>query len=71
MCFSACHWANIPKIVCGARREDSEKFVTGSLTIPDYMPKTLENSSIKIVADILREENNEVFKLWLTRNLQQ
>ncbi|HHT9129860.1 MAG TPA: nucleoside deaminase [Candidatus Brocadiaceae bacterium] len=67
MCFSACHWAKISKIVFGARIEDARKLGFSELTISNEEMKRLGNSPIEIVGDILREENLELFKLWSTQ----
>ena len=67
MCFSACHWAKISKIVFGALIEDARKLGFSELTISNEEMKRLGNSTIEIVGDILREENLELFKLWSTQ----
>ena len=64
MCFSACHWARISKIIYGTRIEDAKKLGFSELTISNEKMKQLGNSSIKIVGNILRDENFELFKLW-------
>ena len=60
MCFSASEWANIAKIVYGARRGDAEKFGLGDATIPVHAIKELGNSRIELVSDTLREDNLRV-----------
>lgn len=64
MCFSASHWANIDKIVYGARREDAMRFGLGGHAIPVDAIKKLGDSPIKLTKDILREENIKVFEVW-------
>ncbi len=64
MCFSACHWAGISKIVYGARIEDAKRSGFSELTISNKRMKGFGNSPIKIVSDFLRQENLELFKLW-------
>ncbi len=64
MCFSACHWARISKIVYGAQIEDAKKLGFNELTISNKELKKAGNCPIEIVGDILREENLELFKLW-------
>src|SRR5574341_300888 len=63
MCFSACHWARISQIVYGTRIDDAMKLGFNELTIPNEKMKRLGNSSIKIVGNILRDENLELFTL--------
>lgn len=67
MCFSACHWAKIPKIVYGARIEDAKKLGFSELTISNEEMKSQGNSSIEVIGDFLREEILELFKLWSKR----
>ncbi|MFQ5891514.1 MAG: nucleoside deaminase, partial [Candidatus Methanofastidiosia archaeon] len=67
MCFSACYWAKISKIVYGTRIEDAKKFGFNELTISNKKMKQLSNSSIEIIGDFLREENLKLFKLWFNR----
>jgi tRNA(Arg) A34 adenosine deaminase TadA len=67
MCFSACHWAKISKIVYGARIEDAKKLGFSELTISNEEMKSQSNSSIEVIGDFLREEILELFKLWSKR----
>lgn len=64
MCFSACHWAKISKIVYGTRIEDAKKLGFSELTISNDTMKKSGNSPIEIVGDVLRDENMELFELW-------
>ena len=64
MCFSACHWAKISKIVYGAQIEDAKKLGFNELTISNKEMKQSSDSPIEIVGNVLREENLELFKLW-------
>lgn len=65
MCFSASQWAQIDTIVYGARRDDAEKVGLGHNTIPVQTMKQLSHSAIVLVEDILRQENVQLFDLWL------
>lgn len=65
MCFSACHWAKISKIFYGTKIKDAKKLGFSELTIPNEKMKSLGGSKIKLEANVLREKNLEVFKLWL------
>jgi tRNA(Arg) A34 adenosine deaminase TadA len=64
MCFSACHWARLSKIVYGARIEDA--FASGfhELHIPNIRMKEFGGSPVEIVADFLREEAVALFQLF-------
>lgn len=68
MCFSACHWAKISKIVFGARIEDANVNGFNELTISNKTMKEFGNSPIDVIGDILREENLELFKIWSKLN---
>ncbi|MEW6685724.1 MAG: nucleoside deaminase [Candidatus Edwardsbacteria bacterium] len=67
MCFTACHWAKISKIVYGIKIEDARKFGFNEVVISNETMKKLGNSPIEIVGNFLREENLELFKLWSKR----
>ena len=67
MCFSACHWAKISKIVYGTKIEDAKNFGFSELTISNKKMKQSGNSSIEVIGDFLLEENLKLFKLWSNR----
>lgn len=67
MCFSACHWARISKIVCGTRIGDAKKFGFNELTIPNKEMKQCGKSPVEIVSDCLRDENLALFEFWNKR----
>jgi tRNA(Arg) A34 adenosine deaminase TadA len=67
MCFAACHWARISKIVYGARIEDAQKFGFSELTVPNQEMKRLGGSGIEIVPDFLRDETIALFEAWSAR----
>ena len=64
MCFSACHWAKISKIVYGARIEDAKRLGFSELTVSNKEMKQSGGSSIEIVEGYLRDEALELFKRW-------
>jgi tRNA(Arg) A34 adenosine deaminase TadA len=70
MCFAACHWARIDRIIYGARIADARHFGFNELEISnDTMKQTAEMDTahsihIKITADFLRHEALELFRLW-------
>lgn len=65
LCFSACHWAKISQIVYGATIEDAQKAGFNELTISDIQMKKIGNSPVRITSGFLRQENLELFKLFL------
>ena len=62
MCFSACHWANISKIVFGARIDDAKGMGFSELTIPNEKMKEIGNSPMEITADFMKEECLALFR---------
>lgn len=64
MCFCACHWAKISKIIYGTHIEDAKKLGFSELTISDEKMKLFGNSPIEVIGDFLRKENLELFKIW-------
>ncbi|MFC1510473.1 nucleoside deaminase [Candidatus Omnitrophota bacterium] len=67
MCFSACHWAQITKIVYGAGIEDAQKAGFNELAISNVDLKEKGGSSVEIVAHFMREENVALFEEWVAR----
>lgn len=64
MCFSACHWAKISKIVYGTSIEDAQTAGFRELTLSNQQMKQLGNSAIEIQGGFMKEENLEIFKEW-------
>jgi tRNA(Arg) A34 adenosine deaminase TadA len=64
MCFSACHWASIARIVYGASIADAASFGFNELPVPDVRLKELSGSPVEIVPDCLKEEALDLFRLW-------
>ncbi len=68
MCFGACHWARISRIIYGVSLEDSIGAGLGDLPVSPETMKQLGNSPVEINGGVLVEENRELFKLWAERN---
>ena len=64
MCFSACHWAKIDRIVYGARIKDAEKLGFRELKLSDKRLDRITKSRIKIDGSCLRQENLQLMKDW-------
>lgn len=64
MCFSAIHWARIPRIVFGASIADAAEVGFNELPLANETLKELTGSSVEIVAGCLREENRALFRDW-------
>ena len=64
MCFAACHWARIDKVVYGARIQDAQAAGFSELMISNREMKKWGGSRMEIVGDFLRDECVEVFRVW-------
>ena len=64
MCFSACHWARVDRIVYGAEIVDAVKAGFNELTVSNRELKHLGGSLIEIVPGVLRDECADLFHLW-------
>src|SRR2546421_4190680 len=67
MCFAACHWARIARIVYGASIRDASEFGFNELPISNDQMKQLGGSAVEIVPGCLRDENIALFSLWAQR----
>lgn len=65
MCFAACHWANLDRIVYGAAIADAAAAGFRELPIPNAEMKRLGGSRVEVVADFLRAEAAELFRRWM------
>jgi tRNA(Arg) A34 adenosine deaminase TadA len=64
MCFSACHWARISKIIFGARIEDAQNAGFSELTVSNEQMKRTGRSPIEVQGGLLRDETMELFREW-------
>jgi len=64
MCFSACHWARLSRIVFGAGIKDARCFGFHELSISNQKMKHLGKSLMKIDAGVCAEESRRLFYLW-------
>ena len=64
MCFSACHWAKISRIVFGSRIEDAQRAGFGELTISNEQMRRSGASPVRIEGDFLRDEALRLFEAW-------
>lgn len=67
MCFSACHWAKISKIVYGVSISDARDIGFGELFISNKKMKNTGRSPIKIIGGCLKSDNLELFQMWSGR----
>ena len=64
MCFSACHWAKIDKIIFGASIKDARKAGFNELEISNKNMKISGVSPIIIEPHFLQEECIGLFEIW-------
>jgi guanine deaminase len=65
MCFSACHWARISKIVFGASIADAQNYGFRELAICNEDMKALgKDDDIELEGGFMREENIKLFETW-------
>jgi guanine deaminase len=71
MCFAACHWAHLARIVYGARIADAQRIGFRELQIPAATMRELGGSPTEVAADCLRVENVALMELWLQRGTRR
>ncbi|MCX5699494.1 MAG: nucleoside deaminase [Candidatus Omnitrophica bacterium] len=64
MCFSACHWARISRIVFGCAIKDAKNFGFNEMGISNFKLKKLIKSKIKITSRLAVKENIALFEFW-------
>jgi guanine deaminase len=64
MCFSACHWAKISRVIYGARMKDAKELGFNELFISAKKMRQTGKSPLAVTGDFLRQENLGLFKIW-------
>jgi guanine deaminase len=64
MCFSACHWARVWRIVFGCAIKDAQHFGFNEMAISNLSLKKLVKSKIKITSGLAVKENIALFEAW-------
>lgn len=64
MCFSACHWARVARIVYGASIDDARGAGFNELAISSEQMKSLGGCGVIVIGAVLREENVALFGDW-------
>lgn len=64
MCFSACVWAKVGKIVYACRIEDAERAGIRQVPISSARMNQLGQSGMLLVSDVLREDSLKLFDAW-------
>ncbi len=67
MCFSACHWAKIGRIVYGAGIADARQAGFNELAVSNRDMKRRGGSPVEIAGGLLREECVMLFRAWAAR----
>lgn len=67
MCFTAIHWAKLPRVVFGASIADAERAGFSELCISNAQMKSLGGSGIEIIEGLAREKCVALFEEWLAR----
>lgn len=64
MCFSACHWAHVGRIVYGATIADSAALGFGELAIDNATLRRLGGGRVELTGGVLRDECLQIFRTW-------
>ncbi|HEX2971090.1 MAG TPA: nucleoside deaminase [Tepidisphaeraceae bacterium] len=67
MCFSACHWARLSRVVYGAGIADARRAGFSELSISNQEMKQRGGSHLEIVSGVLQQECAALFDEWLAR----
>jgi tRNA(Arg) A34 adenosine deaminase TadA len=71
MCFGACHWAHLSRIVFGASIADAAAIGFRELSVPNDTMKRLGGSPLEICGGFLAEECRVLFSEWVRRGHTQ
>jgi len=64
MCFAACHWARVSRIVFGSSITDAAAAGFREMPISNKQMRELGGSNVEIVPGLLRDECNALFAEW-------
>jgi guanine deaminase len=64
MCFGACHWARVDRIVFGATIADSAALGFSDLGVTSAALRRIGSSRVELLGGVLREECLAIFKAW-------
>lgn len=67
MCFAACHWARLDRIVFGAMIADAAGAGFNELTISNFEMKEIGGSGIEVDTGCLSEDNKALFRDYVIR----
>ena len=64
MCFSACHWAKISRIIYGTRIRDARRIGFNELSVSNVRLKRLGRSRVRVAGGLLKNDAMELFRTW-------
>jgi tRNA(Arg) A34 adenosine deaminase TadA len=64
MCFGACHWAHVAKIVHGTSIADNLQIGFGDLRLTTELLRRLGGARMELVGGVLRQECLALFDAW-------
>ncbi|MDD5116119.1 MAG: nucleoside deaminase [Candidatus Omnitrophica bacterium] len=64
MCFAACHWARISRIVFGCAIKDAKRYGFNELQISGSRLKRISKSRIRLTPGVLARESVKLFDCW-------
>jgi tRNA(Arg) A34 adenosine deaminase TadA len=70
MCFTACVWAQVGRIVYACRIEDAERAGIRQVPISSVRMNQLGQSGVELVGDVLREDSLVLFEAWRRGSLR-
>ncbi|NBB95206.1 MAG: nucleoside deaminase [Planctomycetes bacterium] len=68
MCFTAIHWAKLPRLTFGASIADAAAAGFGELDISNEQMKSMGASDMEIIAGLCRDRCVALFTQWLARD---
>jgi tRNA(Arg) A34 adenosine deaminase TadA len=71
MCFAACHWARVSKVIHGTFIRDAHEAGFNELAISNSAMKRQGKSQVKIKGGFMRKENQALFRRWSQSKLKR
>lgn len=64
MCFAACHWARIRRIVFGCAIKTAKSYGFNELRVSNLQLRQMAKNKVRITPAISVKENTELFSFW-------
>jgi len=64
MCFAACHWARIRRVVFGCTIKVAKSYGFNELRVSNLQLRKISKSKVRITPAISVKENTELFNFW-------